>query len=141
MVKKKLKNEIVSEKQRDLRLISALMSKVWYWNGLGPDLVQVYWLKKFCSLHGKLRQQLQDCLKGGIIPNWVTRERIILIMKDKSKANTANSYRPFLCLLLGMLSEGIYEHLNHRNLLPEECKILTSVLTEYTYRFSIAIDP
>lgn len=90
----------MNEKQSDLRLTSALMIKGLGKYRIGRAQDQGYWLKKYSSLHGRLREQLQDCLNGKIIPHLMTRERTILIMKDKSKGNTASNDRPISCLPL-----------------------------------------
>ena len=57
--------------------------------------------------------------------SWLTRGRISLIQKDKSKGNVASNYRPINCfplmwkLLTGVIPHLIYTHLD-QELLPEE---------------------
>ena len=60
----------------------------------GPDLVQGFWLKKFSSLHERLKVQLT------LVPSWLTRAGTSLLKKDKNKGNVASNYRPVTCLLL-----------------------------------------
>ena len=80
----------------------------------GPDLVHMFWLKNFSSLHGRVRLQLNKCLDSGFVPSWLTRGRTSLLQKDKSKFNPANNYRPITCLplmwklLTGVIADRIY---------------------------------
>ena len=52
------------------------------WKSPGPDLVLGFWLKNFSSLHERVRLQLKECLDGGFVPSWLTRERTSLLQKD-----------------------------------------------------------
>ena len=60
------------------------------------------------------------------VPSWLTKGRTALIQKDKSKGNIASSYIPitFLSLmwklLIGVIADQIYGHLDQQKLLPEE---------------------
>ena len=94
----------------------------------GPDLVQGFWLKKFSSLHGRVRSQFKECLHSGFVPSWLTRERTALLQKDKNKSIIANNYRHITCLplmwklLSGVTADHIHLHLDQQKLLPEEQK-------------------
>ena len=98
------------------------------WKSKGPDLLQGFWLKNFNSLHERVRLQLKECLDSGFVPSWLTRGRISLLQKDKSKGNVAGNYRPitFLSLmwnlLTGVIADQIYAHLDREKLLPEDQK-------------------
>ena len=70
----------------------------------------------------------QECIDNGFVPSWLTRGRISLLQKDKSKNNVASNYRPITCLplmwklLTGVIADQIYAHLDQEKLLPEEQK-------------------
>lgn len=72
--------------------------------------------------------QLQDCLGSNQVPEWVTRGRTTLILKDKEKGNIVLNYRPITCLpsmwklFTGIMGDELYKHLEEENLLPEEQK-------------------
>ena len=85
-------------------------------------------VKKFSSLHEKVRLQLKECINSWFAPSWLTRRRTSLLQKDKSKGNVASIYRPITCLslmwklLTGVIADQIYAHLDQKKLLPEEHK-------------------
>ena len=85
-------------------------------------------VKKFSSLHEKVRLQLKECINSWFAPSWLTRRRTSLLQKDKSKGNVASIYRPITCLslmwklLTGAIADQIYAHLDQEKLLPEEQK-------------------
>ena len=76
----------------------------------------------------KLVVYLQDCLDSGVVPDWLTRGRTVLIQKNKAKGNIPSNYRPITCLplvwklLTGILADEIYAYLEKKMLLPEEQK-------------------
>ena len=98
------------------------------WKAPGPDLVQGFWLKNFKSIHNRLAVQLNECLNGGSMPDWMTKGRTVLVMKDVLKGNVASNYRPITCLPLvwklmtGIVAEEIYSFMDESELLPEEQK-------------------
>ena len=84
------------------------------WKVPVPDFVQGFWLKNFKSIQGKLRRDLQKCLENGNISMWTTKERTILMQKDKEKGKAGSNYRPITWLPLvwklrtGIIAEEIY---------------------------------
>ena len=64
----------------------------------GPDNVQNYWLKNLTPLHKKSMAFLQDCLDSGVVADWLTKGRTVLIQKDKNKRSIASNYGPITCL-------------------------------------------
>ena len=70
------------------------------WKSPCPDLAQGFWLKKFSSLHERVRLQLKECLDSGFVPGWLTKGRTSLPQKDKIKGNVTSNYRPITCLPL-----------------------------------------
>ena len=93
----------------------------------GPDGVQGFWLKNFTSLHKNLVWHLSACLEGET-PWWMTKGRIVLTQKSKSKGNEAINYKPNTCLpltwklLTWIITDEIYGFLENKGLLPEEQK-------------------
>lgn len=103
--------------------------KVTSWKVPGPDGLQGYWLKIFTSLTERIAYQLDECLQQHRVPEWMTRGRTILIMKDKEAGPVAMNFRPITCLplmwklLASVMSEELYKHLETKNLLAEEQKV------------------
>ena len=62
------------------------------------------------------------------MPSWLTRGRTSLLQKDKAKGNLTSDYRPITCLslmwklLIGVIADQIYEHIDREKLLPEKQK-------------------
>ena len=79
-------------------------------------------------MHERVRLQLKECLDSGFLPSWLTRGRVSLLQKAKSKGNVASDYRPIACLplmwklLTDVIADQIYAHLDQEKLLPEEQK-------------------
>ena len=98
------------------------------WKSAGPDLVQGFWLKNFTAMHDRITIQLSACLETGQTPQWMTKGRTVLLLKDIKKGNIVSNYRPITCLplmwklLTGMIAEDMYTHLEGRGVLPEEQK-------------------
>ena len=76
----------------------------------------------------RIAYQLNDCLKQGNVPSWVTRGKTVLTMKDISKGNVPSNYRPITCLpvcwklFTSMIAESIYAFLDDNKLFFEEQK-------------------
>ena len=104
------------------------IKKIPNWKASGPDKVHGYWLKYFFNLHKTILDQMNQLLKTGTIPKWMTTGRTCLILKDKNKGNVVSNFRPITCLpviwklFTGILGEEIYRHLEMSNLLPDEQK-------------------
>ena len=62
------------------------------WKVPGPDNAQGYCLKNLTPLHDKLMVYLRDCLDSGVVSDWLTKGRTVLIQKDKAKGNIASNY-------------------------------------------------
>ena len=126
------RSEVDVKKQEKINITTGSLKKrlgrMPNWKSSGPDLVQGFWLKNFSSLHERVRLKLKECLDSGFVPSWLTRGRISLFQKDKSKGNVASNYGPITCfplmwkLLTGVIADQIYAHLDQEKLLPEEQK-------------------
>ncbi|XP_051919952.1 uncharacterized protein LOC127599769 [Hippocampus zosterae] len=68
------------------------------WTAPGPDMVHTYWLKKLTALHECLAALMNQLLRDGTHPAWLTEGRTIVIMKDPSMGAVPSNYRPITCL-------------------------------------------
>ena len=72
--------------------------------------------------------QLQECLDGRGIPEWMTKGGTVLQIKDQAKGNAVGNYRPITCLpiiwkvLTAIIAGDLYQHLHQSSLLPDEQK-------------------
>ena len=86
------------EKQVNIKITVESMQKgvsgLSNWKAPGTDGVQGFWFKELTNLHDRVTKHSQACLNTGIEPQWVTKGRILLIMKDIKKGVVASSYRP-----------------------------------------------
>ena len=129
---KTLKEEVELPQQADVSItidiVAQVLKKVPNWKAPGTDMVQGFWLKNFTSLHQSIANHLQSCLECGSVPEWMTKGRTVLIMKDPEKGAVAGNYRPITCLpvmwklLTGIISDKLYEFLDTENVLPDEQK-------------------
>ena len=103
-----------------------VMKKMPNWKAPGPDNVQGYCLKNLTPFYDKLVVYSQEFPDSGVVPDWLTKGRTVLIQRDKAKGNIASNYRPITCLplvrklLTGILADEIYDYLEKKTLLPEK---------------------
>ena len=92
------------------------------------DGIHGFWFKKFTSIHVRLALEMNRCLQGAQIPEWMTKGKTTLIQKDPSKGSTLNNNRPIICqpmmwkILTEQIREEIYYSLTSCRLFPEEQK-------------------
>ena len=120
------------EKQNDVKItvesVRKCIRKIANWKSPGPDGVQGYWIKNFTSLQKRITEQLDDCLQLNSVPAWLTTGRTVLIVKNKELESIATNFRPITCLpliwklLTGILADELYQHLESKELLPEDQK-------------------
>ena len=90
--------------------------------------MQGFWIKNLKGLHDRIGEQLYEIIKTGVVPTWMTTGRTILCVKDISKGNAADNYRPISCLplmwkvLTGIAADHIYTCLEGAKLFPDEQK-------------------
>ena len=108
-------------------MITSQCRKLPNWKAPGRDGVQGFWLKKMRGLHGRIAEQLKNILnKQEQLPEWLTFGGTILCLKDHSKGNAVDNFRPISCLSLmwklmtGVIAEVMYKALE--GILPEEQK-------------------
>ena len=112
----------------DFEKLRAMLRKIPNWKAPGTDKAQGFWLKNMKKLHQRMALQLQECLDGRGIPEWMTKGRTVLLIKDKAKGNAVGDYRPITSLpimwkvLTGIKAEDLYQHLHQGSLLPDEQK-------------------
>lgn len=83
------------------------------WGAGGSTYTQVI------TVHGRISEQLNNLLNGEEeLPETLTFGRMILCLKDPSKGNAVDNFRPNSCLPLtwklmtGVIAEVMYEYLN-----------------------------
>ena len=96
------------------------------WKAPGPDMIQAYWLKKLTALHERLAAQMNQLLREGTHPEWLTEGRTILIQKDPSKGTVPANYRPITCLstmwklMSGIIAAKISGHMDQYMSRPQK---------------------
>ena len=74
---KDLQSEVSVTKQEKVDITKESLKKIIgrmpNWKSPGPNLVQEFWLKNLCSLQGRVRSQLKECLESGFVPSWLTK--------------------------------------------------------------------
>ena len=98
------------------------------WSSPGHDGLYAFWVKHFTSLHELIAKQMNKCLTESDVPQWMTKGKTYLIMKNPNKGVIPGNFRPIACLpimwklLSGFLADSMYQHLVTQNLIPEEQK-------------------
>ena len=99
---KELKEQTQVEQQNNLTInlekLGATLRKIPNWKAPGPDNLQGFWLKNMTKHHKHMAMQLQECLMGKGVPEWMTKGRTVLVIKDKTKGDAVGNYRPITCL-------------------------------------------
>ena len=70
------------------------------WKAPGKDGVQ--------GLHGRIAEQLNNTLNKEELPEWLTFGRTILCLKDHSKGNAVDNFRPISCPFCTNTWRGVY---------------------------------
>ena len=91
--------------------------------------VQGYWIEKITSCHQRFAEQLDEILNDKAeLPQWMTCGRTVLCLKDPSRHNAVDNFRPISCLPLmwklitGVIAESMYTFLEWKDVLPNEQK-------------------
>ena len=124
-----IRNDIGDSQQGELEITAEMVSiqcrKMPNWKAPGRDGVQGFWLKNLRSFHGRLAEQLNNLLNGEEeLPEWLAFGRTMLCLKDPTKGNAFDNFRPISCLPLmwklitGVIAEVMYEYLEE--ILPKE---------------------
>ena len=129
----KLENDLKDiEKQCDILIDSdkiwVQLRKVPNWKSPGPDGLLGYWLKNFTSCVDRIAKYFPDCLHVHNVPEWMTRGKTSLSIKDREKGPVVTNFRPITCLpsmwklLTSVLAKAMYEHLEQNGLLVDDQK-------------------
>ena len=108
--------------------LKTTLKRISNWKTPGHDGIHVFWFRKFTSIHGRLALEMNRCLHGAQVPEWMTKGKTTLIQKDTSKRTAPNNYRPITCLpmmwkiLTTQIREDIYYSLTNRRLFPDKQK-------------------
>ena len=75
-------------------LLKTTLKRIPNWKAAGLDGIHGFWFKKFTSIHGRLTLEMNRCLQGAQVPEWMIKGKTTLIQKDPSKGTAPNNYRP-----------------------------------------------
>ena len=76
---------------------------------LGLDRGQGFWIKYLTSCNQRIADQMEEILNAeDKLPEWMTSSKTVLCVKDPTKGNRADNFRPIACLpSMGKLITGI----------------------------------
>ena len=130
---KEIKECVTYPSQDDLQItkekVEMQCRKMPNWKAPGLDGVQGFWIKYLTSCYQKIADQMEKILNDeDELPEWMTSGRTVLCVKDTTKGNSADNFRPITCLPLmwklmtGIIAESIYGFLEGNMVLPNEQK-------------------
>ena len=93
---KEMKQTINSTKQAEIEItvkeVKEISRKMNNWKSPGPNGVQGCWVKRFSECHTQIAEQLNNLLTDDqVIPEWLTKGRAVLCLKDIEKGNTVDN--------------------------------------------------
>ena len=104
-------------KQETLTVTEAMLEmqikKIPNWKVPGPDGVHGYWFKSIKAVRPVLAALLNEAIHTGNVPEWLTRGKTVIIVKDNVKGNKVTNFCSIPCLpivwklLKGNISEEI----------------------------------
>ena len=75
-------------------------------------------VEKVYNLTERIATQLDECQCLRSVPEWLTRGRTVLVVKDKEKRGDVSNFRPITCLpVMWKLFTGVYTGVLADNLL------------------------
>jgi hypothetical protein len=130
---RELKEKEVFPRQEDLVIdedcVRRRSKRMSNWKSPGVDGVQGFWIKYLPVCHSRIARQLNDILSGRMdVPQWLTYGRTILCLKDPSRGDAVDNFRPICCLPLmwklmtGVIADSMYDFLEENGILPVEQK-------------------
>ena len=60
----------------------------------GNDGILGFWVKKFPSIHNRKALEVNRCLQGVYVPEWMTKGKTTLIQKDPSREQPETTTDP-----------------------------------------------
>ena len=122
----------LNHQQEDIEIeegkVKEQLKKIPNWKAPGPDGVHGFWIKNLNGLHNRIAEQLNEIIRTGVVPTGMKTGKTLLCVKDTSKGNNADNYRPTSCLplmwkvLRGIVADQIYTYMGERQLFPDEQK-------------------
>jgi len=114
----------------DSSMFLTAVKRIHNWKSPGPDCIHGFWLKHLRSLHPVMLKFFNSFIStgGDSLPANLLTGRTTLIIKDVTKGNIPNNYRPITCLssvwklFSSALHHMIYRHLESNDLLAVEQK-------------------
>ena len=79
-------------------LLRSILKRISNWKVPGHDGIHGFWFKKFTSIPDWLALEMNKCLQGAQVPEWMTKGKTTLIQKDPCKRTAPNNYRPITYL-------------------------------------------
>ena len=77
-------------------LLKTALIKLSKWKTPGYDGIHGSWFNKFTSIHDRLALEMNKCLQRAHVPEWMTKGRTTLILRDPNKGTAPNNYRPII---------------------------------------------
>ena len=117
-----------SKMEIHIDLLKTTPKRISNWKMPGHDGIHGFWFKKFTSIHGRQALEMNRCLQGTQVHDWMTKGKTTLIQKDPSKGTAPNNYRQITCpsmtwkILTVQIREKFYYSLTSRGLFPNEQK-------------------
>ena len=68
--------------------------KISIWKIPGHDGIHGFWFKKFTSIHDRQALEMNRCLQGAHVPEWMTKGKTTLTQEDTLEGIALNNYRP-----------------------------------------------
>ena len=101
----KKKAEWISNKREELEGLEEGPKAKIHIDSLGTTIKNIsnwpwwytFWFKKFTSIHKWLAIEMNRILEEADVPEWMTKERTILIQKDSLKGTVSNNYKAIMC--------------------------------------------
>ena len=92
------------------------------WKTPDHDVIHGFWFKKFTSIHERPAIEINRCLQGVHLPEWINKGNTTLIQKDPLKGTARNNYRLISRLPMTWKNKGekIYCLLTSRGLFLKE---------------------
>ena len=109
-------------------MLKTTLKRIPNWKTSGHDGIHGFWFKKSTTIHGRLALEMNRCLQGAQVPDWMTKGKTTLIQKDPSKGTAPNSYRVITCfpvmwkILTAQIRENIYYLLTSHGFFPDKQK-------------------
>ena len=96
------------------------------WKAQGADGVQSFWIENLHGIHNRITEELNEVIRTGVVPAWMTADRTTMCINSISRGNAADNYRPISCfplmwkVLTRAVANEIYAYMEARNLFPAE---------------------